>query len=327
MKILKSLDAKRWEAFLGQVPEANVYQTPEMRQVFEATMNYEPGLITLEDGGDIAALMLACIIKEGGGLKGSFSSRAIVTGGPLSKNHGVKELVQAFDKEMSPKSLYAQIRNLGDMSSFRETFQALGYGFEEHLNFVHDLTRPTAEIWAGLSDGRRKGIKKAESRGMRFIDGGREDIETFYALVQNTYEEVGIPLADRSMFDSAWRVMAPRGMARLFLAVLQDQILAGRMVLCYNGMIHDWYAGSMPTAKSQNANEFLAWSVMKWGAQGGYRLFDFGGAGKPGEKYGPGEFKRRFGGILTNYGRFQKVYHPVKHFVGRKGYEVIRRIG
>ncbi len=298
-----------------------------MKEVFEATKNYESAVVAMEDGVEIIGLMLACIVKEGGGLKGSFSSRAIVTGGPLFRNHEVKGLVHAFDREISPRSLYAQIRNLRDMSSTREIFQALGYEYEGHLNYVHDLTRPLSEIWAGFSDGRRKGIKKAESRGMSFIEGGKEDIDTFHALVDSTYDEVGVPLADKSIFASAWRVMASRGMARLFLAVDQNQVLAGRMILCYNGMLHDWYAGSAPTAKSKNANEFLVWSIMKWGAQQGFKLFDFGGAGKPGEKYGPGEFKRRFGGMLTNFGRFQKVYHPVKHFVGRKGYEVIRRLG
>jgi len=318
---------KEWKAFLDEVPEANAFQTPEMRDVFDATRNYEAVVIATEKNGEINDLLLASIIKEGGGIKGSFSSRAIVTGGPVSKGGDFKEIVKAFDEIAAPKSLYAQFRNLNDMSASHQVFEGLGYAFEQHLNYIHDLKRPLSEIWAGFSDGRRKGIKKAEARGLEIREGDKGDIDNLYELVSSTYEEVGIPLADKSLFTSAWRVMKPSNMVRLFLAFQGEELLAGRIILTYHGMIHDWYAGSGPGAKGQNANELLVWSVMKWGSESGFRLFDFGGAGKPGEKYGPGEFKRRFGGTLTNFGRFEKVYHPVKHFVGRKGYEVLRRLG
>lgn len=325
--VLKTVEAKRWRAFLEGVSDANVFQTPEMNEVFAATKNTEPMVVASERNGEIDSLVLACIIKEGSGLKGSLSSRAIVTGGPLSTNGDIAELMEAFDREVAKRSLYAQIRNLRDMSSSRLILTGIGYQFEEHLNYVHDLTRSPSEIWAGFSEGRCKGIKKAETGGMKLVDGGRADIDRFYDLVSETYEGVGVPLADKSLFTSAWRFMSPGGMAHLFLAVHQKQILAGRMVLAYNGMLHDWYAGSASAAKGQNVNEFLVWAIMKWGSENGFRLFDFGGAGKPGEKYGPGEFKRRFGGAMTNYGRFQKIYHPVKHLIGRKGYEVLRRLG
>jgi serine/alanine adding enzyme len=313
--------------FLEVVPESNIFQTPEMRDVFASTKNYEPKIIAMEHDGEIIDLVLGCIIKEGGGLKGSFSSRAIVTGGPLSRRADLTQLMRAFDEEVGPKSLYAQIRNLRDMSSSRRTLEGLGYEFEEHLNYVHNLTKPRSEIWEGFSEGRRKGIKKAESRGLKLVEGGKEEIDDFYDMVSMTYKEAGIPLADKSLFASAWRFLEPRGMVHLFLVVHEERTLAGRMILAYNGILHDWYAGSVSTAKAQNASEFLVWSIMKWGSDNGFRHFDFGGAGRLGEKYGPGEFKRRFGGTLTNFGRFQKVYHPMKHFVGRKGYEVLRRIG
>jgi len=326
MKPLMDVDVRRWKSFLEGVSGDNIFQTPEMRDVFAGTKNYEPVVVAIEKDSEIRDLVLGCIIKEGEGLKGIFSSRAIVTGGPLSKEEDFKDILSVFDDAVRQKSLYSQIRNIRDMSAHRQSFEVIGYSWEEHLNFVHDLTRPPEMIFAEFSQGRQKGIKKAEERGIRFIEGGKSDVMGLHRLVAATYREVGVPLADASLFESAWRFLSPGEMVHIFNAVLNEELVASRIILSYRGILHDWYAGSTSSGREHNANEFLVWSIMRWGSENGFRSFDFGGAGKPGERYGPGEFKRRFGGILTNFGRFQKTYHPMKHFVGRTGYEVVKKI-
>ncbi|KPJ70869.1 hypothetical protein AMJ52_09345 [candidate division TA06 bacterium DG_78] len=298
-----------------------------MKKVYDLTKNYESILLVLEQNGEIHDLLLASLIKESGKLKESFSSRAIVIGGPLSKSNDIRPIVKAYDEMAAPKALYTQIRNLWDVSTSHQIFEEIGYSYEEHLNYIHDLTRPLEKIWAEFSEGRKKGIKKAESKGIKIKEGEEEDIDIFYDLVQETYKGAKVPIADKTLFKSAWRVMRPKNMIRFLMATIGDETLAGRMILTYHGILHDWYAGSTSTGRTLNANELIVWSAMQWGSKNGLRLFDFGGAGKPGEKYGPGEFKRRFGGEKTNYGRFEKVYHPVKHLVGKAGYKVIRRFG
>jgi len=42
-------------------------------------------------------------------------------------------------------------------------------------------------------------------------------------------------------------------------------------------------------------------------------LFNFGGAGKPGQPYGPREFKKDFGGKLVEYGRHHLVLSPLRY--------------
>jgi lipid II:glycine glycyltransferase (peptidoglycan interpeptide bridge formation enzyme) len=299
-----------------------------MRDVFAATKNYEPAILATEMDGEIEDLLLGCIIKEGEGLKGAFSSRAIVVGGPLSKRGDIREIVEAFDEVVGPDSLYAQFRNLRTMSSRRPAFEELGYAYEDHINYVHDLTKPVDEIWKGFNTSRRRGIKKAEKGGVMAREAeGDEDVEILYELLKETYEMAGVPVADKSLFVNTWRVLKPANMIRIVLGAKGKDTVAGRLYLTYRGTIYEWYAGSSSAGKEEHANEFLVWDTMQWGSRNGFRLFDFGGAGKRGEDYGPGEFKRLFGGTMTSFGRFEKTFHPVKHFVGRKGYDVLRRLG
>ena len=318
----------KWNASLKTSPEANIFQTPEMRDVFAATKNYEPVIFATEIDGEVEDLLLGCIIKEGGGLKGTFSSRVIVTGGPLSRRGDIKKIMKAFDEAVGPESLYAQFRNLRDMSSRRQAFEELGYANEDHINYVHDLTRPIDEIWKGFNTSRRRGIRKAENGGVSVREAEEDDdIELLYELLRETYDAAGVPLADKSLFESAWRVLKPANMIRIVLGAKGKDTLAGRLYLTYRGAIYEWYAGGSSAGKEEHANELLVWETMRWGSNNGFKVFDFGGAGRPGEDYGPGEFKRLFGGTITSFGRFEKVYHPIKHMIGRKGYDLLRRLG
>lgn len=328
LNILRNLEVGKWNEFLDSSPESNIFQTPQMRDVFGATKNYEPVTIATENDGRIEGLLLGCVIKEGGGLKGTFSSRAVVAGGPLSRNGDISGILKAFDEAVGPESLYSQFRNLGDMSSHRPAFEGLGYSYEDHINYVHDLTRPIDETWKGFNPSRRRGIKKAEKGGVSVREaGGEEDVRLLYGLLRETYEVAGVPLADESLFTSAWRVLKPIGMIRIVLGSKGKDTLAGRLYIIYRDTIYEWYAGGTSAAKEEHANELLVWDTMQWGSRNGFKRFDFGGAGRPGEDYGPGEFKRLFGGAMTSFGRYEKVYHPIKNLIGRKGYDLLRRFG
>src|SRR5439155_1667344 len=54
--------------------------------------------------------------------------------------------------------------------------------------------------------------------------------------------------------------------------------------------------------------------------------FDFGGSGRVGEAYGPGEFKRRFGGREVRPGRMFAVYHPIEYAIGRMAWKTMSQI-
>ena len=73
------------------------------------------------------------------------------------------------------------------------------------------------------------------------------------------------------------------------------------------------------------ANDLLNWYVLEWGAKNGFKCFDFGGAGKPDQDYGPRRFKAKFNGTLVNYGRNTCVHHPLRLRFSEWGYEVYRR--
>ena len=334
LEITNSPDIKQWSEFVYNHPQGNIFQTPEMAEVYKRTKNYEPILLAVVDtkNDEILAVLQAVVIKEISGFLGTFSARSIIQGGPLfiENEKGIealKVLMEHYDKIAQKKALYTQIRNMWDMSNILSFFNSIGYEYEEHLNFLIDLNRPEEEIWRDIHKSRRKGINRAFKRGV-VIEEVRDKkfIPIFYGIVEETYKNARIPLADISLMESAFELLAPKNMATFYMAKYEDIYVGARVVLNYKGLIYDWYAGALSDYLSLYVNEALVWHILKEGANNRYHTFNFGGAGKPNEEYGVREFKRRFGGKMVNFGRYEKIYSPVKMKIVEKGFEMYKKV-
>ena len=327
-------DTKQWSDFVHRHPYGNIFQTPEMAEVYKRTKNYEPITLAVFDGttDEILAILLAVVIREMGGIMSSFSARSIIQGGPLfiDGEKGIKALKILMDyyNKIGPKKvLYTQIRNIWDTSQFSSTFNGLGYACEAHLNFLINLTKSKEELWKGLSKKRRNGIRRAEKSGVTIKEiEDKSLIPVLYDLMGDTYANAKVPLADISLFLHVFNKLNQKNIAKFFLATHQDKYIGAIVVLMYNGIIYDWYAGASRNYLQLRPNDILAWHAIEWGTKNGYNAFDFGGAGNPNEEYGVREFKKQFGGEMVNFGRYTKVHSPVKMRIAEKGFKVYRRM-
>ncbi|MBU4501130.1 MAG: peptidoglycan bridge formation glycyltransferase FemA/FemB family protein [Nanoarchaeota archaeon] len=334
LNVTTKLDTKQWSEFVSNHPKGNIFQTPEMYEVYNKTKKYEPVFLAVVDSNEnVQALLLSHVIREFNGFIGSFSSRSIIQGGPLFVENDVgkealKLLLIEYDKVANKKTLYTQIRNLYDTSKFKDVFLQNGYKYEGHLNFLIDLTKPKDELWATLTKNRRKGINRAERQGLIVEEiKDKSLLHIFYEILQETYKNAGIPLGDFSLFGSAFDKLTPSNKAKFYFAKNGNECIGARAILIYNDFIHDWYAGACGDSLELYPNEFLVWKILEWGCENGYKTFDFGGAGKSDEEYGPREFKRRFGGKLVKYGRYTKVYSPKKLCLAEKGFKIWKKTG
>ena len=334
VNITESPDKMQWSEFVYNHEQGNIFQTPEMAEFYKRTKNYEPITLAAIDtkNDEILAILQAVVIKEMKGILGTFSARSIVQGGPLfiENEKGIealKLLMDHYDKIAQKKALYTQIRTMWNTSNISNFLNSIGYEYEERLNFLIDLNRPEEEIWRDIHKSRRKGINRAVNKGV-VIEEVRDKkfISIFYGIVEETYKNAKVPLADIRLMESAFDLLVPKNMATFYIAIYEDIYVGARTVLNYKGLIYDWYAGALLDYLSLYVNEALVWHILKEGANNGYHTFNFGGAGKPNEEYGVREFKRRFGGRMVNFGRYEKIYSPIKMKITEKGFEVYRKI-
>jgi serine/alanine adding enzyme len=313
----KEINTKEFDSFESMSKSDSIFQSRYIYYTFQRTKNYFPVLIDVrKDENKIEGSLLSTLQKEYNNILGFFTSRSIILGGPVFPKENTEILdaiLKKYNKYIKTKAIYSQFRNLREFSENEKiTFKKNGYNFEDHLDIIHDLTLPINEQWLRVHKGRRKNIRRAEKQGVTFRE--IKDINEFdgaYQLVKNTYNRVKLPMPHKSLFYESFHTLTKDNILKVFIAEFDNKIIATRMVLCYNNLIYDWYAGSDTNFLNKYPNDFLPWKVLEWGSKNGYKNFTFGGAGKPDVPYGVRDYKLKFGGKIVNYGRFQKNHYPI----------------
>jgi serine/alanine adding enzyme len=229
---------------------------------------------------------------------------------------------------MRNKALFTELRNLADLSRLQPVLERNGFVYEDHLDYLVDLRRSPEAVLQSIGQRTRKKIRHALRQGEVIVEEVErpEQLAVWYDLLQRTYAAVGVPLADRSLFDAAFGVLHPRGMAKFLLARIGDVYAAGSMELVYKDTIYGYYGGMDRAYSDHIPNELLLWHIFRWGAENGCRVYDFGGAGKPDEEYGVRDFKAKFGGQLVCYGRNTLVHAPILLTMSKCAYELYQRV-
>lgn len=318
---IDDVNVEKWYEFVKNHPYGNIFQTPQIVELYKETKNYNPVVLIAEDEVNILGVLVGVIQKEFKGILGYFTARCIVYGGPLVKNDDsyiIERLLLDLNQSVSTRVIYTQFRNFFDLDKARLNFEKVGFKYEPHLDIHIDLKQQPKEYWIGLKSKLRQNIRKAEKKGIRFEQiANRAELEEGYSILNNVYNDAGLPLPDFSFFLNAYGIFTEKGNAAFFKATYKEEIVGVRFVLLYNNLVFDWYAGSKKEYYKYYPNDFLIYRVLEWGMKNEqYKLFDFGGAGKPNVSYGVRDHKLKFSDNLIEFGRYERIYQRLIYKVG-----------
>jgi serine/alanine adding enzyme len=333
IEVVDDIDEAAWRAFVELTPDANIFHTPEMASVFASARGHRVTPWGARRAGEslLALLVPVDVTLAGGPLRG-WTSRAVCYGSILCApgdggRAGATALLGQYARQRSRAVLFTELRHQHDMSELRPAFAEAGFVHEGHLNFLIGLRRAEADLWRSLSRSAKQRIKSAEKRGVEVVEAvSPADVDAAYRLLERVYRRVGVPLAKRSLFDAAVAVLQPQGMLRVITARVDGRVVGARFLLLHGARMIDWYAGSDRAFASWSPNEVLVWHALQWGRSRGFDVFDFGGAGRPEERYGPRDFKAKFGGELVDFGRDVLVHSPARLRASRAGYAAAQRL-
>lgn len=304
-----------------------------MLKVYEAS-GTPAFILGLKRNEGFTSGLLVHFVCEREGVLSSLSRRCVVFGGPLYSSDGdlggLAQLLQECKKRIRHRALFMEVKNHSfDSSPIRDIMISSGFEHDKHLNFLMDLTQPTERIWCGLRDDRRKGIRKAEKIGVSVEKAtGRVDIAECHSLLKESLTNARVPLAhhpSESFLDNAFRLLDPGGHIHLFVAKFDGRAVAASVVLSYKDRVYNWYQGSALSDRKYRPNDVLVWHTMMWAKDHGYKVFDFLGAGTPGEEFGVRDFKSGYGAQLVEFGLYKFIHSPIRHMIAQKGFGLYRR--
>lgn len=325
------IDERTWRRFVIENEEGNIFQTPGMYKVYLNTERYEPIFTALLDKNEnIMALMLGVKISESGRIAGKFSSRIVVYGGPVVSKQGesailLEKILRAHNIEAKRKAIFTEIRNLSVRPELQYICESINYRHEDHLNIHIDLTVGLEKLQDDLHKNRRRGLRMAIKSGLESFELQLDDLENLYSIVQHTYDRIRILMPPKSLFKSLITILQEQGNARLVGVRFNGELVGVGIFLIFNDVIYLWYNTDNRKYSKLGVGEYVIWSTIEWAVEKGFRLFDFGGAGKQGQKYGVRDFKLSIGGDLIELGRLVYTHKRLKSLIARLGYKFWRR--
>lgn len=276
-------DAERheeWDAFVGRVPGGDLVQTTAWAATKQA-LGLRASLVVVRDDRDGCVGGGLLITKRlGPGVAVSYVARGPVAhpGAPWASTVALDALV---DRARSLHTRYLIVQPPDgaehlDTELRRRAFSPGAPMVAPDATVRLDLTRSDDELLFGMSEMRRRNIRRALREGVEVL--ASTDVELFHRLHTATAARQGFEPLSLSYLQCQWLHLRERGRLMLLVARHEGSPVAAIWLTHFNGTVTFKLAGWDAAAPGpKNVNEMLHWSAVRWARSSGARVYDFGG--------------------------------------------------
>ena len=331
MKIIKNqeVDVEKWNHLIKHSPFSSPFQTPDFYHLFNSVKCFSAEVFALEVNSFYNLLIVVTLQKERG-IKGFFSRRGIVYGGPLIVDQDSKSYILLLNhiyNYYKSKLIYLEIRNFFNYKIFETDLLSHKWIILPYLNITLSLHgKSFNDILAGMKYNRRREIKLSLERNVIYKECENEkELANLYNILKNIYKtRVKKPLPSIEFFKSFWK----SGVGKVFVVMHDNKIIGGSFcsLLQEQAIYTMYYCGLRKDDKKIFSTNIAVIAAIKYALKNEIKYFDFMGAGIEGENYGVRKYKQGFGGKLNDFGRYRKILQPFWFTVGSKGLEILSRL-
>jgi len=195
--------------------------------------------------------------------------------------------------------------------------QGLG-GTQPRWVMKTDLTPEPDELLDSFKGKWRYNIRLAGRKDVLVRrDCTRDDLAEFYDLLLVTGERDSFTVRTREYFERMYDLLVPAGMAKLFAAEYEGEMIAAALLFKMGRQATYVYGASSNEQRNRMPNHLLQWEMMLWAREHGCTVYDFRGVAREvhGEPISPLEglnrFKRGFAAQYMEYvGEWDLVFSP-----------------
>ncbi len=306
----KIIDNKNeWEAFTLSYKEANFLQSWYWGE-FHKSLKKKVVRTGFYNGEKLVGVMLLVVEPA---KRGRYLT---VPGGPLIDWNN-KTLVAAFVsgvKAIAKKErcVFVRVRpQLLLSDSSKELFRS--YGFADAPMHLHAqltsqllLAKSEEELLAGMRKTTRYEIKKAIQQNVTVTSSvDPKAIKQFYDLQIETAKRQKFVPFSYSFLHEQFRIFAEQGLALLYSAKHEGELLAQAFIIFYGQEAVYHYSASTDEGRKYPGAYLIQWGAILEAKKRGLSRYNFWGVAKEEEKqhrfYGISVFKRGFGGEDVSY--------------------------
>lgn len=320
------IEQEQWYNLLKHSRFSSPFQTPSYFCTVKETNGFDATAFALSTGSELKALVVVTIMQEPG-LKGYFSRRGIVFGGPVllntTTNNEISYFIKEIESHLSGEVIYFEIRNFFNYSVYDAVFKNAGLSYVPYLNFQLDLANLQKDNLLSLFKyNRRREVKQSIANGASYgVCDSETEIREIYGILSELYRtRVKLPLPSIEYFLN----LKKNNILKCFVVRHNGLIIGGSFCPVFPGRnIYTYYYCGLKDYHSRIFPTHLAvLAAIEYAVNNRIAVFDFMGAGKPGINYGVRAYKSEFGGTMVEYGRYLKIKNPILYNLGKAGLKI-----
>jgi len=339
-------DLERFDEYVAHGPKGHILQTVAWGELKSRT-GWQPVRYLVEEAGTgrvrgALAALLRRLPLPGLDLRLAYAPRGPVAdyddeevlaalfrdAGEALRRRGAVALKVDPDIPVERADVVQRLMRLG----LRQMERGKGFeGVQPRFVFRLPLDGNPEELMASFHSKTRYNIRLAERRGVAVRQGAAGDIPTFYRILLETARRDDFLVRSEAYYHDMWDILGRRGLARLFLAEYEGEVLAGTIAFILGDKAWYVYGASSNRHRNLMPNYLLQWKMILWAKENGCSIYDFRGVSgnlDPGDPlYGLYRFKKGFGGVFTEFiGEFDLVLRPFWYLAYRYAEPAYRRL-
>ncbi len=332
LSIVECTDASRWGAFTSTIPYAQAYHCWTWRELLKKSFpRLTPHYVFIEDrGGPIAALPLF-IFTPAPYFSSLWSSIFHMYGGPLitpSSATKTQEVIDSIDDYLTTtatkSNAYLTALTPSPLIPDGVKTAILSHGFtvaRRRVTHLLNTDRLFDDVWKGYHKHTRNAVRKAEKSGVT-VDAitNHNDLETFYHLYYQSMRRIHVTPKPFHLVEALFKSR----LARFTCACVKGKMVAGLVVLHYNGIAFPWIVGSDTRYHHLQVNNATHNEAIRYACEGDYRLYSFGESDP--KNTGLTHFKSEWGTYSLDCPTYERIIGPTRNRIWNTIEPLIRRI-
>lgn len=287
--IASRVDPKKWDAYIINHPDSSPYHLFSWGESIRKAYGHEVYHLLAEEEENVVGVLMLILIAP------PLCPRVLVSlpfcdvGAPLTDNLEVTkallEKVVQLGRELKIKKI--DIRGNIEHSALAK----LSYPHQvnsEKVRMLMQLPSTSEELWRGFKSKLRSQVSKAGKNGLEFSFA--DNIDDFYPVFCENMRDLGSPVHSRQWIKSIVRNFGEN--AKVGVVSFKGEVIGAGIILTVGSKVSIPWASTLRAHNRLNPNMLLYWNFLKFSADNGFKIFDFGRS-TPDE--GTYKFKKQWG--------------------------------
>lgn len=248
--------ATPWNEYLAQQPQGSFYHLFEWQKINEQALGHRTAYLMARQGSTVRGVLPLTFVSSPLFGRILCSLPFVNYGGPVFSDEatGTALLQAAVAKAKELKADYLELRCA---SSLQTDMPVSTRKISMHIALDPD---PDV-LWNKFTSKHRTNIRRSQKNELEVKAGGRELLDTFYSVMEQSWHQLGTPLYKRSYFASILAALPDH--TRIFVCARGNEPVAVAFNGYFNGTVEGLWAGGTELSRPLQANYALYWEMIR----------------------------------------------------------------